>query len=326
MKNHFLTISALCATAAIMLSGCGTGTALPVTTPELSNINITLDQLAQANDIDNILSRHENCYATVEVKDMPYRGFGTYTDKDIFFYEFYDPQPGTWQSTVYFNGGQWFMRYGEDALPILSYNWYIMSDDEKYEKYYKTGRHEFFTDYTATGQYITAFEQSEDKWLKLKDTLIMRTRSDDKYVQEYIDRYRLYNTQYWFAKLDHRYNFDPTTLELEYNKNFLRLQSGKVYTYFYSYLQYDVNQPDFMKMIMAIATETMNNTDTEMKLLTAVYDYGTDSEETFTLPYNGRYSVTPYGRDGYTAYLDPDRTTPFDGNIKYEDMTIYYFR
>ncbi len=322
MKKNKIKLLMLGTVTAMLLSGCGTGNALPEFDPASCSINVTLDQLAEVNRIDNLLERHENCYATVEVKNKPYRGFGTYMDKDIFFYEFYDPKPETWQSTVYFNGGQWFMRYGEDALPVLAYNWYIMSDEEKYENYYKPGRHEFFSDHTANGQYITGIEDATET----DNVIIMRTRSEEKYVQEYIDEYKLYNTQFWFAQLDHRYNFDPVTLELVYNKNFLRFQSGKVYTYYYSYLQYDVNQPDFMKMVMAIATETMNSTDTEMKLITAVYDYGTENEETYTLSYNGKYAVTAFGRDGYSAYLDPERTQPFDGNVKYEDMTIYYYK
>lgn len=321
MKKNILKISILAAAAALMLSACGTGTALPGYDPSANTVNVTLAQLAEANSIDTLLSKYTNCYATVEVKNKPYRGFGTYMDKEIFFYEFYDPAPGTWQSTVYFNGGQWFMRYGEDALPILAYNWYIMSDEEKYENYYKPGRHEFFEDYTLTGQVITEIEDTSET----DGVIIMRTRSDDKYVQQYIDEYGLRNTQYWFAKLDHRYNFNPETLEIEYNKNFLRLQSGKVYTYYYSFLQHDVNQPDFMKMVMAIATETMKDETPGMKTITAVYNYGTDTEETYTMSYNGRYALNAVGREGYTAYLDPDRQQPFDGNVKYEDMTIYYF-
>lgn len=322
MKKNFLKIPILAAAAVLTMSACGTGTNLPDFDAAACPVKVTLDQLAEANSVDALLSKYTNCYATVEVRNRPYRGFGTYIDKDIFFYEFYDPAPGTWQTTVYFNGGQWFMRYGEDALPILAYNWYIMSDEEKYEKYYRTGRHEFFEDYRLTEQVITEIEDTSET----DGVIIMRTRSDDKYVQQYIDEYGLHNTQYWFAKLDHRYNFNPETLEIEYNKNFIHLQNGKVYTYYYSFLQHDVNQPDFMKMVMAIATETMNDDTPGMKTVTAIYDYGTDAEEIYTLPYNGRYAVTAVGREGYTAYLDPDRQQPFDGNVSYEDMTIYYFR
>lgn len=320
MLKKIIKMSALCVAAAAVLSSCGSGIALPDFDPDKSDVKVTLEELKEANSLDSILSRHENCYATVELRGEPYTGFGVYQTNDVFFYEFYNPAPDTWQATVYSDGEQWFMRYGEDALPVLAYNWYAMSDEEKYNNHFLPGRHEFFQDPALNEQVIINTEITEGGKPRIY------TRSPDRYAEEIREKFGLNNTRYWFSKLDHRYSLYPDSPELEYNKNYIQLQSGMVYTFYHSLLQYDVNEPDFMKMVLAIANSTRNDDSAEMKALTAVYDAGTADEQTYTMQYNGRYAVTLFGRDGYSPFTDPEGQVPFDGNIPYDDLTVYFLK
>lgn len=321
MKNrNILKITAVCAAAVITMSSCIREPIVPFDYSS-SDIKTTLDQLAAVNTIEHALANHENCYITVNLKGEKYWGTGTYQEKDMYFREYFGAPEDSYQATLYTDGRRWHLKYDEDGKPDLTLDWLVMSDEEKYENCFKPERTVVWYD----GQIYdreTVIDITEEE----NGTITIHTRNSDDEVQTMTDRYNLHNTKYWFATLEHEYTFDRETLELEYDKNFIGLQNGKRYIYYTTLVQYDVLPPDYMKMTKATIDMALFNDSAVNKRLTAIYDYGTAEEETFTMHYNGTYKVNVIGRDGYTAYTDANRQNVFDGNVPYEEMTLYLFK
>ena len=320
MKRNILKITTLCAAALLSMSSCIRDPIVPYDY-STGDIQTTLDQLAAVNTVERALENHENCYVTVNLKGEDYWGTGTYQDNDMYFREYFGASQENYQSTIYFDGQRWHLRYDEEGKPDLTFDWLVMSDAEKYENIFKPDRTVIWYDSEIYDRETVIDITEEDN-----GTITIHTRNSDGEVQAMTDKYNLHNTKYWFATLEHEYTFNRETLELEYDKNYIGLQNGKRYIYYTTLVQYDVLPPDYMKMTKATVEMTVNDDEAVNRTLTAVYDYGTAKEETFTIQYNGKYRVNVIGRDGYTAYTDTSRQNVFDGNVPYSDFTIYYFK
>ena len=317
MKKNILKTAAVC-TAALMMSSCVREPIVPYDY-ETGSISITLADIVSVNTVDTALRYHDNCYVTCNLKGEDYWGFGTYQDDEMFFREYFGAPEDSWQSTVYFNGGQWFMRYDGEGRPVLAYNWLAMSGEEKYEKHFRAGRTELFYNRDRwKEQTVTDIQRGADG----RNTVTMYTRSPDTEVQAMTDRYDLHNTKYWFATLEHEYTYNPSTLEIEYDYNYLRLHNGKKYIYYTTLVQYDVLPPDYMKMMTATIEMTAADDSQPLKTVTIVYDDG----QSYTLSYNGLYTVTPIVSEGYGLYMDKEGATPFEGELPYEELTLYAVR
>ncbi len=309
-----IKITALCA-ATVMLSSCVRAPIVPFDYSRSEN-KTTLEDIAAVNNLGTALTKHENVYVTCNLKGEDYWGFGTFQTDDMYFREYFGSSGGTYQAEMWYNGNRWFMRYSEDGTPDIRMNWLAVSDEEKYEKYFLPGRTEIFHslgDYST--QTVTDIRDDADG----KNTFNVYTRSPDGEVQAMTDKYGLHNTKYWFATLEHEYTLDKDTLEIEYDYNYLRLHNGKKYIYYTTLVQYDTLPPDYMKMTSASIDMTVNDEEAEKKTVTISYPDG----QTYSLEYNGKYSVVPFVSEGYTLYTDPDGTDKFVGEIPYENITLY---
>lgn len=314
MKKNILKLSALCA-AAVMMSSCVRAPIEPYDYTQ-SGIKTTLADVVAVNNIATALSNHENCYVTCNLKGEEYWGFGTYQDDEMYFREYFGISGETFQSTIWYGGDRWFMRYAEDGTPVLSQDWLAMGDAEKREKYFIPGRTELFynRDNWQT-QTVTDIREDVDG----KNTFNIYTRNPDSEVQAVTDRYNLHNTKYWFATLEHEYTLNKDTLEIEYDYNYIRLHNGKKYIFYTTLVQYDVLPPDYMKMVTASIEMAVNSEEAETKTVTIVYDDGQE----YSIQYNGLYTVIPYVSEGYSLYTDPAGSNKFEGEIPYEEITLY---
>ena len=314
MKKNFLKITALCA-AAVMMSSCVRAPIEPYDYSQ-SEIKTTLADVVAVSNVATALSNHENCYVTCNLKGEEYWGFGTYQDNEMYFREYFGISGETFQSTIWYKGDQWFMRYSEDGKPVLAQNWLAMSDEEKYRDYFLPGRTEIFYNLDSwETQTVTNIKAAVDG----KNTFNIYTRSPDSEVQAVTDRYDLHNTKYWFATLEHEYTLNKDTLEIEYDYNYIRLHNGKKYIYYTTLVQYDVLPPDYMKMVTASIDMAVTDEEAETRTVTIVYDDGQE----YSIRYNGQYAVTPYVSAGYSLYTDAAGTARFEGDIPYEDITLY---
>ncbi len=314
MKKYILKMTALCA-AAVIMSSCVREPIEPYDYSQ-NERKTTLADITAVNNLAAALTRHENVYVTCNLNGEDYWGFGTFQTDEMYFREYFGASEESFQSTIWYNGDQWFMRYDEEGKPLLTRHWLAVNDEEKRRDYFLPGRTEIFYNLGNTDtQIVTDIRDDVDG----KNTFNVYTRSPDSEVQAMTDKYDLHNTKYWFATLEHEYTLDKDTLEIEYDYNYLRLHNGKKYIYYTTLVQYDTLPPDYMKMMTASIDMTADDEEAEQKTVTIAYEDGQE----YSIQYNGLYTVVPYVGTGYSLYTDPAGTAKFEGEIPYENITLY---
>ncbi len=316
MKKKVLKAAACVTAAALLISGCSETE--PVFDPDKCDIKVTIDQLYDANkSFDNAVGIYKNCYVCVYYDGQQYPDYIMFIKDGVYFYEYLKPETRDHNADVYFNGGRWYLDYDESGSPVMKYCWYAMTDKEKAELFVKDTT-DLLDSQMTEREYITDITDNED------GTAVMLTRSKKEYVNDALEKFGLSASEYSGANIDHKYVFGLSDNIVTMHRDYLTVNDKKETRYLIS-VQYDVNEPDFMRAVMAMAEQAYSDDSTGTKTLTVIRNSGSDSEQTYTMQYNGQYAVELVAGDGYTAYCDPGKSVLFDGIFPYDDTTVYLF-
>ncbi len=316
MKKSLSRIIAAAAASALLLSGCARVPDPPEFDPDSSDVKITLSELCGENTEEAVLRDHENFYVIVNRLNSRYNEFGYFRNNDMFFYEYFKPDTRAHNADLYYSGGRWYMDYSEEGTPDLEYRWYAMSDDEMRSVILSEDTLEFFDPATAEKERLYEITTNE------KGEAYAYTTESREALKAVMEKLSLSGMQFNGARYDHRYIFDKETGDLINRSDYISLASGVHYRLYDTETLYDVNEPDFMHMVMSATDNALNDEEAEKVTLTAVYDDG----QTFTIQYNGTYKVSLVPKAGYTAYTNAQKTAPFEGFFPYEDTTVYLFK
>ena len=270
--------------------------------------NVTIEGLVKANTNAVLLAQYDNILLTKSIDDGSNINF--YYTKDVTFYQEGD------NVVLYDREKVW--RHPEiDGTKALAFNWYAMEESEMAQ--YMLEPSEMFS--VLDEEYT--LKETIDKVTDNKDgTLTIETSVSAEALTEI---YGADNPDIP-ADMKYKYTVNKNNLELKNCSYSIQYADGKTESVSYDVI-FNAEEPDEMKDMLAQIDEFNNSNpaEGEKKTITVIYDYGTDSEQTFSITVDRKYMVAPFLREGYTAYADPDKTEYFAGGDGVHDLVIYAF-
>ena len=284
--------------------------------------DITIEAIVQANSRDSILSRHDNVMNTIE-------GDYIYTTQMYVSSDYgYDLSSEGVQRLVDADGHNW--QYADvDGTKYLAYMWFVMDDEELSEQ---TG-HFTMDNYSAPviNENTTSKETIED----VKDngdgtltvtTLVKAEDSAEFYKSESEDLDVEYPEEYYTNDKQCVYIINSDSLEIVSCEESLLTEDGEEFVDRYTVV-YDTEPTGDLADMIALAEEFNSEKPEDPKNLTIIYDYGTDSEQTYKLTTDQKFKVMIYLKDGYKQlYDDPEGQIIHESGSAKSDITMYTFK
>ena len=284
-KNRVFIIAAV---LVLLITGCG-GT------------KITTADLISANASDKLLESHEAVRMICNDYDW---SSDTYYTRDLCYIGYDD--------TAYIIDGDDNWQYDKES-GIFAYMWYAMSVQEAEEARMKR---EYYLH--------QADRESPEKVMQVKDngdgTATVTTTMDKEMTetllrQDYDDELP---EDYYGSTLKHIYTIDSASEVIRSSERFL-VSADKEIPFGNTEMEYDGEMPELMKTMLdevSAYKERMQNIGTE-KIVTVIYDEGTDHEESFDRIVDPECQSAVMVREGYTYSDDTiEKEVDEDGTIR----------
>ena len=310
MKNKILMVLGVL-TAAIVMAGCsvnvtmdpqtGNVNIVDLTDPSkelrfnipVNNANVTFDEVYNANTRDKIFSRHSTVLLNI--------------DDEVGLDRIYNEADFVCQSVdwglIYADKFENWQYVDIDGTKTAIKAWFAMdkADEDALREPLNSSP---TIDWDVTEDVLDSVTDNGDGTLTVA-TIIEHEGSDTKINRSYI--------------------VDAATLELK-KFEYTVTENGKETVTHSVDVIYDEGRPDdITKFVDQIVTEkAVKNKNT--RTITAIYDYDTEEQETYSLTFDQSIKVSPIFKPGYTAYLDPEKKEIFAGGDGVSDYTYYVFR
>ncbi len=307
MKNKTKITIALILALAVVLSFAGCGKEKQSEKEEEAP-SVTIEELVAANNQEAVFSRHKNVLVTF------YGGFDA-TDKQQ-----YRSEDLAW---ILFEDGSVLVDHEHSWLmtnDIFAMDVYAMSEEEAAKRQVRVENYlpPVIADETIQEE-ITEVRKEKD------GTLLIRTYLDlEKSIRKHITLD--YSYEYIDLEEEAYYTVDAKTLEIrEAEYYFLKgeeeiLIRGEIY-------DYDADMPNDMKEMTQRADEyreSLRNTPANPKVVTVIYDAGTDKEEKYSVTVDQDQMIRYFLKNGYVEDTDKAESTTKDGTLYLTKYAVPY--
>lgn len=294
--------------------------------------------VTMANSSDGIFSRHDN--ASIVTKfgpgaELVNKTFGKelvlltdYFDKDYIFYRVgnsssTDAEDSSFSDLLYTDKGT-YVHEIFDGKEEWHANWYILNDDER--PFYLqdgTAYYSILEDGRSIGEIILSAEENDDGTCTMVSVLPVKIHP------------KLFGYQFPKEWDDGSYEFitilEKETLEVKKITTTI-ISNDKRYLLHEKTYNYDVPKPERLDAIQEFAEKVEDQENINAtKTFTAIYDYGTDHEETFVFKRDATFTIGILFRRGYKPCKDAEGTELYEAPIDAskedtEDTTIYLIK
>lgn len=275
--------------------------------------SITMEDIIKANKSDVLLNKYDNIQ---EIVGGEYITGKMYYSKELIA-ESYDEY-----TSVTNNSDNW-MIFDEDSGLLLVYRWYAMSDEDKKDRLVTIDDYDSLIvdpEYTAL-ETITGIEDNKD------GTYTVTTKLSAEYCGESLRQFPFELPEECYSS-DSKiiYVIDKETLEIISTKQYIVLNDRDLLLLSSDY-SHNGQKPEILSTATAMFDDFKNGSKNDPKTFKVVYDYGTDSEESYEITVDSRFKIYLILKDGYdNIYLDPEKTTPYDGDRFTDESTLYAFK
>lgn len=305
MKRKTITTVVLVLALALLLTGC-TKAKQSEKTEEVPSV--TIEELVAANNQEAVFSRHKNVLVTF------YGGFDA-TDKQQYISE-----DLAW---ILFENGSVLVDHEHSWLmtnDIFAMDVYAMSEEEAAKRQIRVENYlpPVLADDTIQEE-VTEVRNNKD------GTLLIRTYLDlEKSIRKHIEHD--YSYEYIDLEEEFYYTVDAKTLEIKEGEYYLLkgedeiLVAGVIY-------DYDADMPNDMKEMVERAEEykeALKHTPANPKIVTVIYDAGTDKEEKYSVTVDQEQMIRYFLKNGYVEDTDKAESTTKDGTLYLTKYAVPY--
>ncbi len=290
--------------------------------------SVTYQELIDANSNEAVFSRHKNWSSKVEAAqdDTAVRAFGLYgfesfarpgmlyAEKD--YYEEHTEDHHYYVNALYTRTDDYFMRKIEGEGEGYSFNWYVMTDEEKSDTRLKIGCDPdaipILSDGAEVGEHIVSTESNRD------GTLTVTTNAPADIFPDFAE----FPDAWKGATIDFRYIVDEATLEME-ELNVRVITDEGEFPFMTQINTFDVEEPEGLAKLEGFAEYRAMQSFDEPQKITVVYDPDTEKEESFEMSKSKMDAVSIYTREGYDLFYDKEGTDPYAGTKGMDKITVY---
>ena len=307
MKNKIKITVALVLTLAVVFTLTGCGKAKQSEKKE-EVPSVTIEELVAVNKQEAVFSKHKNVLVTF------YGGFNAtckrqYRSLDYAWIEFEDG------CVLIDHEHSWLMTKDLFAMDV-----YAMSEEDAAKRQPRIEQYlpPVITDETIDEE-ITEVRKEKD------GTLLIRTYMD---LEKSIKRHMEYNYSYEYIEYEEEsyYTVDAKTLEIKEGEYYFLKGEDEILVAAEIY-DYDAEMPNEMKEMIQRADEYMEalkNPLENPKVVTIVYDAGTDKEERYSVTVDQDQMIRYYLKTGYVEDTDKAESTTKDGTLYLTKYAVPY--
>jgi hypothetical protein len=275
--------------------------------------SITLEDIIKANKTSVLLNKYDNIQ---EIVGGEYIIGKMFYSKDLISESYED------YTSITNNTDNW-MVFDEEGGNYLVYRWYAMSNEDKKDYLVTIADYEsiIIDPESATFETITGVEDNKDGTYTVTTKISAENNGEILKQFPYELPEECYSSE---SKII--YIIDKDTLEISSCKEYIMLKDRDLLLLSCEY-SYNNKQPDILSTATAMFDDFKNGNINDPQTYKVFYDYGSDAEESYEITIDSRFKIYLVLKDGYDyVYLDPEKTTPYDGNIIIDENILYAFK
>jgi hypothetical protein len=294
---------------------------------ELDLNAITLKAVGEANSTDAIASRHKNFSMTTTLMDNDsdvvnegLYGVGHvdlyWTEDFAYFVQSYTEDDGVTirELQVLEKDKQVYETFEGSEEPYFTYSWFVTDDTKELPNQWQIDFYDPCSFIEESGEKIVETKDNSDGTISVMTECPFGTTPEVTYIPEGFEN----------AILRFEYVLNKDNLELTKTVADV-LNNDETIPFMVQEFQYDVEEPEECKELRNTldTAEIIASEDEDGKIITVVYDPGTDKEEKYEQKFIVGNKIYPILKDGYSRYSDPEGKEPYKGSDGKSDVTIY---
>ena len=273
---------------------------------------ITAEAIAAANDMQSLLARHKSVFLAFSSSDSDEESY-VYVDADYLY------QKIGITSVIFDQDAIWQID-DVDGERHPYYYWFAMDADEEAEMRTTPSDFAFIDSVNASRETVESIQDNGDGTLTVTTLLNAEDTAESMsyYGQELPEG---------ATKAEERteYVVDANTLENTAGSTTMVIDGEDAYVDSVK-VTYDVDRPEEILALEAFLEDLENGAKTDPRTVKIIYDYGTETEQSYELEVDRDFRVITCARLGYDyQYSDPEKTEVYGGDDGSSVVTIYAF-